>query len=140
MKFYWKAIYDDGEEFPQYNEDGSENLYKDIKRKRLSQFVLLQVNTDVVIYVLHFTKPWQRLICRRRIVRPLIPMTAKEQESLETVWLVGQHWKHKGQRQQKLAFIFQDGHIEERDCFEEESKFYYPCTFVLEDELDGVDS
>lgn len=138
MKYYWKAVYDDGSEFPQYNVDGSENLYYQIKRKRLSKFILLQVNSDKVFYVLHFTKPWQRLICRRRIVRPLVPMTKDEQDNLETVWLIGQIWNHKGQQQQKLAFIFEDGHIEERDNFKEKSQFYYACTFVLENKLDEM--
>jgi len=36
----WRAIYEDGEELPQYNEDGTENLFADIDQNRLKFFVL----------------------------------------------------------------------------------------------------
>jgi hypothetical protein len=137
MNYYWKAIYKNGEVFSQYNADKTEErLYKDIERKRLEQFVLCQVNNDKPVYVLHF-EAGQRLICRRRICRPLFMESIKEQE---TVWILGKQWLVENRCVKKLAFIFEDGHIEEKDDFIEPSKWYYPIIFDLEDKLDGVSS
>lgn len=40
----WIAIYDDGSELSQYNEDGSENLFGDIDQDRLIRFKLESYN------------------------------------------------------------------------------------------------
>ena len=37
---YWTAIYEDGEELSQFNEDGSENLFGEIDQSRLMMFEL----------------------------------------------------------------------------------------------------
>jgi hypothetical protein len=63
MNITWLANYGD-ESLPQYNDDGSENLYKDIDRTRLTAFSL--VRDGSIIARVHIS-PDKRLIYRRRI-------------------------------------------------------------------------
>ena len=58
-KISWIAIYNDGSKLPKYRDDGSENKYEDIDRKRLTQFILLDYDRPVIIVHLD---PKKRLI------------------------------------------------------------------------------
>jgi hypothetical protein len=70
-QLYWRAVYHDGagkltgECLNQYNNDGSENLYKDIDRFRLARFDLLRRDNDLPVFSLYLRKD-RRLIFRRR--------------------------------------------------------------------------
>jgi hypothetical protein len=67
MNTTWIAHYGD-ESLTQYNADGTENLYKDIDRTRLTAFSLVR---DGNILVRIHLSPDKRLIYRRRVeVRP----------------------------------------------------------------------
>ena len=104
---HWKAVYDDGTELTQFNEDGSENKYPDIDRRKLAFFELY--NKEKLIFRLHLEKG-RRLIVRRRVIAKgklggkLIPT--------QVIWLVGWQWNANGRNVQDIAFIFDDGHVE----------------------------
>lgn len=61
---HWVAVYTDGTVLPQYNEDDSENSYKDVDRHRLQSFAIFDGDHPVVRY--HFDQPGLKLIYRRR--------------------------------------------------------------------------
>jgi len=63
LKYLWVATYKDESEFPQFNTDGSENLFGDIEQDRLDSFCFIsttghKIRLDV--------KDDMRLICFRR--------------------------------------------------------------------------
>ncbi len=85
----WIAIYEDGSELAQYNEDGTENKYIDIDRRKLRRFNLLL--PDGKIFYSLFIKPFQKLIFRRRT---LVRMAVRsEEETREVIYLVG--WQQR---------------------------------------------
>ena len=61
----WRAIYKNGEIFPQHKKDGNANKYGDIDRSRLEYFDLHKGET--LLFRLHM-EPGRRLIVRRRTV------------------------------------------------------------------------
>lgn len=143
MEFFWKVVYKDGKEFSQYNANGSENLYKDINRKNIQRVVLCQVNNGKEVYVLHFTRPGQRLILRRKTERafgstPTGGIDINQPKGIIVVWLIGMQWNVGGRNVKKLAWVFPDGRIEEGDDFVIPSHFKEPILLDLEDKLDGI--
>ncbi len=48
----WKAIYNDGTELPQYEEDGTENLFKSIEQSKLVKFVVRTETDEAIINLL----------------------------------------------------------------------------------------
>ena len=78
----WKAIYEDGESLSQYNEDKTENFYKDIQRQKLVRFDL--VNGEKTVHSLYL-REGQRLIFRRRNFIRL----SKDKEERHMIYLVG---------------------------------------------------
>lgn len=130
MDFYWKAVYTDGTELPQYNADGSENKYVDIDRSKLVRFALLQVNSDKPVVVLHLDQG-QRLICRRRVAKHFSQDLKPQGE--EVVWLVGWQQKINGRNSQMICFVFEDGHAEVRPGFKEKSQWFYAVQFLPEE-------
>lgn len=122
----WLAIYNDGTELPQYNEDGSFNKYTDIDRSRLIKFVLLEDKVPKV--VIHLDKN-KRLICRRRVAIHMM-------NGIEGfVWLVGWQEKKKGTNVQMICFLFEDGHVEIVDRFNEEHPWFYSIKFMAEEKI-----
>lgn len=84
-ELYWRAVYTDGSQLLQYNEDGSENKYPDIDRERLMRFDLLDKATDKAIYALWLNEG-QQLIYRRRTILPVI---VTEERPKQVIYLVG---------------------------------------------------
>lgn len=46
---YWFALYDDATRLYQYDEDGTEHLFKEIDMKRLVEFIIVYYNKLVVV-------------------------------------------------------------------------------------------
>jgi hypothetical protein len=93
----WLAHY--GEELlPQYNADGSENLYQDIDRTRLTAFSLVRGNG--ILVRIHFDDG-KRLIYRRRVeVRP--------GDKVTICHLAGWQQTVNGENVQSIACIFEE--------------------------------
>ena len=121
----WKAIYNDGKEFPQFNEDGTENKYPDIERNKLEKFNIYK--DDKLIFVLHLEGS-RRLICRFRVEQKLISGT----KNLRLL-MVGWQQTIKGENIQDLAYIFEDGHIELAGKWKEGDRIFYAPN-LIEDE------
>lgn len=104
----WRAIYRDKKYLPQYNDDGTENGYKDIDRYRLVRFDLLA--GEEPIYSVYLNKD-QRLIFRRRNFIKLGP----QGEERHIIYLVG--WQmtlktNQGYRNiTALNYLYEDGSI-----------------------------
>lgn len=130
MSIEWKAVYNDGSELPQYNEDGSENKYSDIKREKLSKFVLLKNKEPAVVIHLDEKK---KLICRRRVAVRVDPRGQKKGQ--QVVWLAGWQEKKNGRNVQMICFLFEDGHIEVVDRFYENHPWLYPIIFRPEEKI-----
>ena len=138
-KVEWKAIYDDGKSLSQYNGDGTENKYANIDRNKLIQFVLFEKNHliergreriwgDPKI-VIHLDND-KRLIYRRRVAIAFSGANAGKQE---TVHLVGWQEKKQGINIQMICFLFEDGHIEIVDRFQENHPWFYSVIFLPEE-------
>jgi hypothetical protein len=117
----WKAVYQNGGELPQYNEDGSENKYDDIDRKNLSQF--MYVIDDKPRLVVHMNKT-KRLIYRRRVAQAFF-----DNKITEVVYLIGWQETILGRNTQMISFLFEDGHVEVVDKFDEDHQWFYPVKF-----------
>jgi len=120
----WKAVYENNEELPQFDENGKENKYTDIDRGRLKTFEILKNNKPV--FCLHLDKG-RRLIFRRRVAKSLL--SGEER----VVYLVG--WQQtirepgnpKDVNTQDIAYIFEDdGHIELAGEWQNTRWFYAP--------------
>ena len=123
----WKAIYSNGDELPQYNEDGTENKYTDIDRDILDKFVLYKEDKPLLVVHLGGNK---RLIYRKRAaVHPGCKVA-------EAVYLVGWQEKNNGTNIQQISFLFEDGHIEVVDRFYEEHPWFYSINFLPEESID----
>jgi hypothetical protein len=123
----WVAEYATGG-LPQYNEDGSQNNYKDIDRSRLKRFALYKLNR--VVFVLHISQG-QSLIYRRRVA--WCPLSGSQ----EQVWIIGTTKKVKGGTSiHDLHLIFNDGHIEAFDKFSDKQDWFRPISFLPE-EING---
>ena len=119
----WKAIYTDGSELPQFNEDGTENKYKDINRSKLSKFVLLVDKNPKIVVHLDSNK---KLIYRRRVAIRMVG-NLKNQEA---VYLVGWQENKNGINTQMICFLFEDGHVEVVDRFYENHPWLYSVNFL----------
>lgn len=72
IKLYWIAKYNDGSELRQFVENSTdrENKYIDIDRERLVKFVIVDKETNRIVYTLYL-REGQRLIFRRRTLKRL---------------------------------------------------------------------
>ena len=125
MTFEWKAIYNDGSFLTQFNNDRTENKYTDINRSKLSQFILYQFGIPIVIVYLDGNK---KLIFRKRVA---IHVGVGQEE----ICIVGWQENRNGTNIQMICFVFEDGHVEVRDRFDEHSKWFYPIQFMKEESL-----
>ena len=92
----WKAVYSDGTFLFQHNEDGTENKYYDIDRKKLIAF---EVYKDKNLILLRHLEPGQRLIFRQRCA-----FSTKGDEI--RVFLVGWQQTINGKNIQEIAYVF----------------------------------
>ena len=125
----WNAVSSDGSCFSQYNEDGSENKYIDIDRENLERFVLVDSETGKVKLVLNLDSE-KKLIFRRRTAKSL------DNEIKEVVYILGWQQDIAGHNVQAIAFYFEStGHIEMTDGFTKDHRWFYPVTFLPEEEI-----
>jgi len=103
---FWKAIYNDGGYLSQYNEDNSENSYKDIDRTKLSRFELYDL--DKLVFCLHI-KEGQRLIFRRR---NFIEVSEKGEKRWQVILVGYQYNDATGKNHKVLNYIHENGLIE----------------------------
>ena len=122
----WVAIYNDGSQLPQYNEDKSENKYTDIKRYILKQFLLWD-GTDVR-FVLNL-RPTLKLIYRRRVAMSM------DNKIKNIIHIIGYQQNIAGKNIQHLNFINDTtGFIEVTDGFQENHPWFYPVIFLPEEQ------
>ncbi len=120
---YWKAIYNDGTELSQYEEDGTENKYPDIDRSKLASFEIRKAGLvgpnyekDKLLFKM-FLEPGRRLIYRRRVLKKMkvggTPTGIKIKKRWnEIVYLVGWQATIGDRNVQDIAYIFEDEHVE----------------------------
>ena len=121
----WAAVYNDGSQLPQYNEDGSGNKYTDINRDILKQFLLLDETS--VRFILNL-KPEFKLIYRLR--------TAKNSNNdvIERVHIIGYQQNVAGKNIQNINFIVDStGVIEVTDGFRENHAWFGPVVLLPEE-------
>ncbi len=129
---YWKAVYNDGTELPQFEEDGTENKYPDIDRSKLATFEIRKAaitnnevdslgfrkysEQDKLLFKMYM-QPGRRLICRRRVMdhykiggKSKDPTVKRYWQ--EVVYLVGWQATIGGRSVQDIAYVFEDGHVE----------------------------
>lgn len=132
MTYEWKANYEDGTSLPQYNEDGSKNIYTDIDRSKLVSFEILNLieqkdeegkvikSEKKIIHNLKLAKG-QRLICRQR-------KFMRNDMVNNIVWIVGWQQTVEGKNIQSIAYIYPDGKIEMSGSWKE----YHPLFRKIE--------
>ena len=102
----WVAIYGDGtESLPQYNEDGTENLYTDIDRDRLSSFAVFY-EKKLIAHV-HIGKNKKLFARRKPLMQGLL-----SPKKVDECFLVGWQERINGTNVQTICVCFRDGHIE----------------------------
>ena len=89
-ELYWVANYIDGSKLTQYEgvtgfDYEKENKYADIDRDRLNRFDLIKTETGKPVYSV-YVHEGQKLIYRRRTLRPVIPTP---QNPVTIIYLVG---------------------------------------------------
>jgi hypothetical protein len=123
MRYQWIAVYKDGSELRQFNADGTENRYGDIKRNELEGFMLLTIGNhpkDYPILCVHIDEGC-RLIYRRRIEQ-----WGNEENQKHVVWIVGmQRRTSRGVVSECISAVFEDGHIEQRSTWTENTHWFY---------------
>ena len=100
----WLAIYNDETYLAQFNKDGSENLYKDIDRNRLTHFAMLNGDNKPIL-VVEMERPTQKLIYRRRTFIDLVGKVKG------VVFLVGWHENIGGKSIKVINYIYPNGKI-----------------------------
>lgn len=119
IELEWVAVYKDGSVLFQHEEDGTENTYKDIDRKNLSEFHLRLKGTDktVLAYAL---EPGQRLIYRMRH-----SMSGVSGQKNWTIYMVGWQQTVNGKNVQNISWVFPDGSIINTGKFNENHPIFY---------------
>ena len=126
MKVEWKAIYNDGMELRQYNDDGSENKYENIDRSKLIQFVLLY--SSVPHITIHFDKN-KKLVYRRRVEHII------NKGISEVIYFAGWQERKGGIDKQMFCFLFEDGYMEIVDGFIDGHPWFYRPILRPEEKL-----
>jgi len=130
LVYFWKAFYDDGTEFWQFDRlTGQENLFAEIDQSRLVKFGWFSFSKefaelcryqghDVVAkplpsYVVHLRRN-QRLIAVRRIFIHYMTSPVRI-VGQKIVYLLGWQETIRGRNHKCIMFIFDDGHVELSD-------------------------
>ena len=123
----WVAVYNDGTNFAQFNEDGTENSYHNIDRTKLTEFHMVRVDNQETVFAMAL-EPEQRLVFRRRV-----SMSGDTGEILRIIYLVG--WQQTVGRKnvQSLNWILPDLSIVQTGKFREDSQIFYEIAW-MEDE------
>lgn len=129
QKVEWCAVYTDGTALRQYNEGGAGKKYTDINRSTLKEFRLYVDGVKKVVICLDENK---RLIYRKRVAMVISGSTQGQQQ---VVYIVGWQEKRDGKNTQMLCFLFDDGHVEILDKFDESHAWSSPITFMPEERL-----
>ena len=100
----WLAIYNDETYLPQFKDDGSENLYADIQRDKLTHFAILSDDNKLVLSI-EFERPTQKLIYRTRTFMDVVGNIKGR------VVLAGWHENIKGTSIKVINYIYPNGKI-----------------------------
>ncbi len=126
----WVAVYNDGSILRQFNDDGTENRYGDIDRKRLSEFHLVARDEDRIVLA-YALEPGQRLIYRKRY-----SMSGITGEKNWVIYIVGWQQTINGKNIQNVSFIFPDGSIINLPRFRENHPLFYSIQFIDGEEVE----
>ena len=133
LQLKWVAVYSDGTNYPQYNEDGSENSYHAIDRERLSEFHLIRPDGST-----HFAvalEKGQRLVFRRRY-----SMDGVTGETNWVLYLCGWQMTVGKKNIQSLNWLFPDQTIINTGKFNEQSSLFYSIVFHEEEKAGKIAS
>lgn len=125
----WCAVYTDGTTLRQYNEGGVEKKYIDIDRSELKEFILYVNGIKKVVINLDKNK---RLIYRKRVAMVISGSTQGQQH---IVYIAGWQEKRDDKNIQMLCFLFDDGHVELLDKFDESHAWSIPIIFRPEEQV-----
>lgn len=128
MPYDWVAVYEDGSTLEQYNEDGSENRYADIQRKRVTEFHLRSRTQNRTLLAVEITAE-DRLIYRRRN-----SMNGVSGEKNWTIFMVGWQKTLGGRNVQSINWIFPDGSIINTGRFQENHPLFYGIQWLAEED------
>jgi hypothetical protein len=126
----WCAVYMDGTVLRQYNEGEAGKKYTDIDRSKLKEFRLYADGIKKVVVSLDINK---RLIYRKRVAMGILGSTQGQQQ---VVYIVGWQEKRDGKNTQMLCFLFDDGHVEILDRFDESHAWSSQIVFIKEEKLE----
>lgn len=118
MDLMWIAVYEDESNLQQWKPDGTENKYSDIERDRLTEFHLIDRETQKTVYAMAIDSG-QRLIYRKRVA------TSGLNEALWTIFMVGWQQTVAGQNVQSIAWIFPDGSVISTGKFRPDHRLFY---------------
>ena len=126
----WCAVYTDGTALHQYNEGGAGKKYTDIDRSKLKEFRLYIDGVKKVVINLDSNK---RLIYRKRVAMVISGSTQGQQQ---IVHIAGWQEKRDSKNIQTLCFLFDDGHVEILDKFDESHAWSIPIVFTKEEKME----
>jgi len=130
--FTWKAVYSDGTCLSQFA-DGKKHIYPDIDRSKLVKFVLIDPANDKPVLVLNLHRG-QKLIYRMRVALHYA-FGPRGGIGAERVYLVGWQENRNGTNVQCIFFVFEDGHVEVRDRFNEHEPMFSSVKFRPEEKV-----
>lgn len=132
MDLMWIAVYEDGTNLRQFDENGHEARYSDIERERLTEFHLVNKDDEARTIFALALDPGQRLIYRRRVA------TSGNNEPKWTITMVGWQQTINGQNVQSISWIFPEGGIIQTGRFREDHRLFYATELLpFEEESDG---
>lgn len=128
MNIEWKAIYNDGSEFSQF-QSGKEQKYTDIDRSKVAGFQVLK-NKIPRIYI--SLKPEEKFFFRKRVAIYLGGGRRKE----EVIYLAGAQKRLKeGKIERRIYFLYFNGTVEKIEDFQEDHPWRYPIIFLPEERV-----
>jgi hypothetical protein len=123
----WCAVYTDGTSLRQYNEGEAGKKYTDIDRSKLKEFRLYVDGVKKVVISLDENK---RLIYRKRVA---MVISGGMQGQQQVIYIAGWQEKRDGKNTQMLCFLFDDGHIEILDKFDENHAWSSSIVFIKDE-------
>ena len=132
MDLMWIAVYSDGSNVRQFDENGYEAKYSDIDRERLTEFHIVNREDETKTLFALALDPEQRLIYRRRIA------TSGNNEHRWSITMVGWQQTINGQNVQAISWVFPDGGVIQTGRFRDDHRLFYGVELLpFEEESDG---
>jgi hypothetical protein len=107
ISFYWKAKYLDGTELSQFDKNGEEHLFSEIKQENLDTFSWVPINASLPTYSIKLA-PNQRLIALRRHRKHI---KGGVELGEEVMYLLGWQMTELGKNFKSIMYICPDGNI-----------------------------